>query len=153
MSKKNVLGKLTLFFVGIMFCMSTAFSQEKLPVESIKSDWVLFKEAKGIKFYAKQEVIETNDGRKPVSYAVVKLENTTNKEVKLLYNLEVHYNLGCNNCNPNSEARQLVTIAPNKSIEGKYTDGNTPLSVLLLNANLNNGWIPEYLMIGNLIIN
>jgi hypothetical protein len=153
MKKINVFSKLTLFFVGFMLCTSTVFSQEKLPVEAIKSDWTLFKEVKGVKFYIKEQVVETNDGRKPINYAVVKLENTTNKELKLLYNLEVHYNLGCNNCNQNSESRQLITIAPKSTVEGKVEDGNTPLSTLIVNNNLNNGWIPEYISLGNLIIN
>lgn len=153
MNKINVLVKLTLFFVGFMLFTSSVFSQERLPVEAIKSDWTLFKEVKGVKFYIKEQLVETNDGRKPINYAVVKLENTTNKELKLLYNLEVHYNLGCNNCNQNSESRQLITLAPKSTVVGKIEDGNTPLSTLVINRNLNNGWIPEYISLGNLIIN
>jgi hypothetical protein len=151
--KSHVLVKLSLSIVGIFLCMSNLFSQERLPVESITTDWTFFKEVKGVKFYVKEEKATVIEGKEPFTYVLVKLENTNNKAVKLIYNLAAHYNEGCVNCGNSQEARKLVEIPANQTVEGKYDSGNCPTSVLIYNPNNKLSWKPVSIAIENLIIN
>jgi hypothetical protein len=101
----------------------------------------------------KKQDISYKEGALPVTYVVVKLENTTDKDAKLLYNLAVFYNKGCNNCGNSQEYRKLVEVSAHSSIEGKVENGNSPIVSLLVNPNLNNGYIPEAIAVENLILN
>lgn len=153
MYKINVLVRLTLFFVGILLTTGNVFSQERLPVEAITPEWTFYKEVKGVKFYLKEEKATVIEGKQPFTFVLVKLENTNNKPVKLLYNLAAHYNEGCVNCGSSQEARKLVEIPANQTVEGKYDSGNSPTSVLLYNPNNKLSWKPVAIAIENLIIN
>jgi len=153
MKKINVLVKLTLFFVGLILCVNTAFSQERLPIETIKPEWTFYKEVKGVKFYLKEEKATVTEGKQPFTFVLVKLENTNNKPVKLIYNLAAHYNEGCVNCGNSQEARKLVEIPANQTVEGKYDSGNCPTSVMIYNPNNKLSWKPIAIAIENLIIN
>lgn len=150
MKKMNGLAKLSLFIIGMILCTSNVFSQEKFPVESITSEWTFYKDVKGIKFHVKKEVYSSN-GRLDVDYVVLKLENTTDKELTISYNLAVHYNEGCNGCNSTEYYKTLV-IPAHSSIEGKMTDGNSPVVMLLVNPNQKNGLIPQFITTENLVI-
>ncbi|MNU88384.1 hypothetical protein D3C71_781930 [compost metagenome] len=150
MKKINVLAKLTLIAVCFLMWSGNAFSQSKIPVESIKTEWSLFQEVKGIKFYAKKEV-HSNEGPLDVDYVVIKLENTSDKDVTITYSLAVHFNMGCNGCN-SSEYVKTLTIPANSSIEGNSYDGRSPLSETLSNHNQKNGWVPLFISTERLII-
>ncbi len=153
MNKQNLRINFGLTAMFLLFILFTGYSQERMSVADIKTDWTFFKEVKGLKFYVKQESVEVTPGKKPLTFVLVRIENTTNKDVTALYNLAVHYNFGCTNCGTSQEGRKPVVIPANGSVEGKYDNGNTPLSNLLVNPNLNNGWIPELIAIEQLIIN
>lgn len=142
--------------LSILFILGTSirgYSQERLLVSDIQTEWTFFKEINGLKFYVKQESVNLFEGKKPLTFVLVKIENTTNKEVTTLYNLAVHYNFGCTNCGTSQEGKKPIVIPANGVVEGKYSDGNTPLSNLLTNPNLNNGWIPEFIGLEQMIIN
>ncbi len=153
MNKIKFLVKLTSFFVGMMLCISSAFSQERLPVEAITPEWTFYKEVKGVKFFLKEEKATVMEGKQPLTFVLVKLENTNDKPVKLMYNLAAHYNEGCVNCGNSQEARKLVEIPAGQTVEGKYDSGNCPTSVLLYNPNNKLSWKPVAIAIENLIIN
>jgi hypothetical protein len=129
---------------------SKSFSQSKIPVESITTDWSLFQEVKGVKFFAKKEIF-SSPGRLDLDYIVIKLENTTNEELNISYNLAVYYNLGCNGCN-SDEYNKTLAIPPHSSIEGKMVDGNSPVAMPLTDPNLKNGWIAEFISTEKLTI-
>lgn len=148
--RKNKVG-LTLFF--LLFLFFKGYSQERMLVSDIKNDWTFFKEVKGLKFYVKQEAVEVFQGKEPLTFVLVRIENTTDKEVTTVYNLAIHYNFGCTNCGTSQEAKKPVVIPAHGTVEGQYTDGNTPTSNLLSNPNLKNGWIPEFIALEQIIIN
>jgi hypothetical protein len=150
MKKISVLAKLTLLALGFLLYSGTVFSQSKLPVEAIKTDWNLFQEVKGIKFYVKKEAYKS-EGRQDVDYVIVKLENTSNKDLKVSYSLAVHYDAGCNGCN-SGEYNKTLVVPANSSIEGKLTDGNSPTVMTLINHNQKNSWIPQFISTENLVI-
>lgn len=150
MKKMDMLSRMTLFFCGMLLLTGNAFSQGKLKAEAITTDWSLFQEVKGIKFYAKKE-IHTNEGPLNVEYVIVKLENTTGKEVAVTYSLAVHTNLGCNGCN-STEYYKTLTVPANSSIEGNPSKERSPMAELLVNHNLKDGWIPQYISTENLVI-
>jgi hypothetical protein len=147
--------KLINLLSGVAFFMlaSFAFGQQHYPTDAITTDWTMFKQERGINFYVKKQDISYKEGALPVTYVVVKLENTTDKDAKLLYNLAVFYNKGCNNCGNSQEYRKLVEVSAHSSIEGKVENGNSPIVSLLVNPNLNNGYIPEAIAVENLILN
>ena len=151
MKKMHVLKKLSLFISLTLLCNNSLFSQNKLPVASIDSEWNFFQEVKGIKFYVKREV-KSSMGRLDVDYLIFKLENTSNKDLDVSYSPVVYYNLGCNGCNSNEFYRNIVVPA-HSSIEGNLSNPNFPVVMLLSNPNLKNGWIPESIETRNLTVN
>lgn len=151
--KSHVLVQLTLFLTGFFLFTGNTYSQDRIPLESITTEWTLFKEVKGVKFYVKEEKATVIEGKQPFTFVLVKLENTNNKTVKLLYNLAAHYEEGCTNCGNSQEARKLVEIPANQTVEGKYDSGNCPTSVMLYNPNNKLSWKPLAVAIENLIIN
>lgn len=151
MKKKSVLARLTFFAIVFLMWSNSSFSQSKIPVESITTDWSLFQEVKRVKFYIKKEVF-SSEGRLDVDCAIIKLENTSNKELNVSYSLAVHYNLGCNGCNSDEYYRTLV-IPAHSSIEGKLIEGNSPTVTVLSNPNNKNGWIPKFITTEKLTIN
>lgn len=140
---------------GIAFFLfaSVSFGQQHYPTNALSYEWTLIKQEKGINFYAKKTDEVVIEGKKPLTFVLVKLENTTSKNAKLLYNLAAFYNEGCQNCGSSQEARKLVELPANGTVEGAVDKGNSPLSIMLQNPNINNGWIPESIAIENLIIN
>lgn len=147
--------KLLNYVTGLFFFLfaSLAFGQQHYPVESITTDWTLFKQEKGINFYIKKHDYVYSQDALPVTYVVVKLENTTAKDAKIIYNLAVFYNEGCNNCGNSQEYRKLIELKANSTVEGKFDDRSSPISSLLVNPNLKNGLVPEAIAVENLIIN
>lgn len=129
------------------------FSQERIPVSSVTKDWTLIKSEKGLNFYVKSVDETVFEGKKPLTYVLVKIENTTANNAKALYNLAAFYTEGCQNCGMSQEARKLIEIPATSSIEGVYDSGNCPTSVLLVNPNNPLAWHPEAIAIENLIIN
>lgn len=150
MKKISVLAKLTLVAITFLMFSGNALSQSKIPVETIKTDWSLFQEVKGIKFYAKKET-HTNEGALGVDYVVVKLENTSSKDLTVTYSLAVHFDMGCSGCNSNEYVKTL-TIPANSSIEGNSYDGRSPLSATIFNNNLKKSWVPLFISTEGLII-
>ncbi|MDR0801253.1 hypothetical protein [Fluviicola sp.] len=148
---KSHISKLSLFLVVFLLFGSKLHAQEKLPVESINQEWILFKEEKGLKFYIRKENIVSNSGNPEAEYAIVKLENTLNKQLTASYSLAVSYNMGCTGCG-SSEYAKTLTIPAKSSLEGNLSDGNSPLVMLLINHKLKNGWIPLYITTENLVI-
>jgi hypothetical protein len=151
MKNMRVLAKLSVFALIFLMWSNTTFSQSKIPVESITTDWSLFHEANGVKFYIKKES-RSSSGRLDVDYALIKLENTSNKKLNVAYSPVVHYNSGCNGCGSNEFYRTLE-IPAHSSVEGKLTDANLPVVVLLSNPNLKNGLIPQSVALEKLSIN
>lgn len=144
MKKMRILAKLCLLAMTFFMWSSKSFSQSKIPVESIKTDWTFFKQEKGIKFYVKKEI------QSPDEYVLVKLENTTNKEITISYTLAIHYNLGCNGCN--TEHLKSYTIPANSSIEGNLSLFASPLAMHLTNYNSKSGYVPLHIATENLTI-
>lgn len=144
MKKINVLFIMTSFFLGLVFFSSNTFAQEKFQVESITTEWNFFKEEKGVKFYVKKEIQSSDE------YVVVKLENTTNKEITVSYTLAIHYNLGCNGCN--TEHLKSFTIPAKSSIEGNLSHFASPLAMHLTNHDPKNKYVPQYISTENLTI-
>lgn len=145
-----MLSKIALFFLGMLFSGS-AFSQEKLNAEAITSDWSLFHEAKGIKFYIKKDVF-SSPGRLDMDYALIKLENTSDKTLDVSYKPVIYYSTGCANCS-SDEYFRTVTVPAHGSIEGNLEDGKLPIVILLTNPNLKNSLVPQAVGIQNLTIN
>lgn len=127
------------------------FSQNRLPVSEIGTEWTFFKEANGIKFHTKKEVQPSKNGNSHADYVLVMLENTTNKELTVSYTLAVHYNLGCNGCNGKENTKTYV-IPANSKIEGTLSDFASPIAMLLQNYEYNSEFIPEFISTENLII-
>jgi hypothetical protein len=151
MKKIGVLAKLTLLALGFLMLSGNVFSQSKIPVTTIKTEWNLFQEVQGIKFFSKKEIHTAEGGPLDVEYVIVKLENTTDKDLTVAYSLAVHYNMGCNGCS-SREYYKTLTIPAHSSIEGNPSNGRSPLSELLINHNQKNGWNPLYISTENLII-
>lgn len=152
MNKQNLRIKFGLSFLLLFFILFTGYSQEQMPVNEIKSDWTFFKEVKGIKFYVKKEFRSIDQSPQPLEYFVVKIENNTSKDVKLLYNFGVISNFGCTGCET-SENRQLIELKKNSTIQGDLNNWNYALMGLLVNPNIKNGLVPESITLLNLIIN
>jgi hypothetical protein len=144
MKKMRVLAKVSLLALTFLMWSGTIFSQSKMPVESLTKDWSVFQEVKGIKFYAKEEI------QSPDQYVLVKLENTTDKEITISYTLAVHYNLGCNGCN--TEYLKTYSIPAMSSIEGNLSNYMPPLAMHITNNNPKNTYIPLYISTENLTI-
>ena len=151
MKKMRVLAKLCLLAMTFFMWSSNVFSQSKIPVESITTDWSLFQEVKGVKFYIKKEAF-SSVGRLDVDYAIIKIENTSNKDLSVAYSPVVHYNSGCNGCGTNEFYRTLE-IPAHSIIEGKLSDPKLPVVMLLSNPNLKNGMIPQSVALEKLSIN
>ncbi|AEA42032.1 hypothetical protein [Fluviicola taffensis] len=149
--KSQILIKLTLSILGIFLITGNLFSQEKLPVEKITTEWTLFQEVKGVKFYIKKDIHQAEGGSNNVDYALVKLENTTNKEISVSYSLAVHYAEGCKGCN-SSENNKKIAIPSNSSVTGNTADGFSPVATLLINHNQKDSYIPLFISTENLII-
>lgn len=144
MKNMRVLAKLSVFALIFLMWSNTASSQSKIPVESITTDWSLFQEVKGIKFYAKKEI------QSPDEYILVKLENTTDKEITISYTLGIHYNLGCNGCN--TEHLKSYTIPAKSIIEGNLSNFASPLAMHLTNHDPKNNYVPQSISTENLTI-
>lgn len=144
MKKMRVLAKVSLLALTFLVWSSNVFSQSKIPVESLTTDWSLFQEVKGVKFYLKKET------QSPDEYVLVKLENTTNKEITISYTLAVHYNLGCNGCN--TEYLKSYTIPSMSSIEGNLSNFMPPLAMHITNNNPKNTYTPLHISTENLTI-
>lgn len=144
MKKMRVLAKLSLLALTFLMWSSNVFSQSKLPVGSLTTEWSLFQEVKGVKFYAKKE-IQSHD-----EYVLVKLENTTNKEITISYTLAVNYNLGCNGCN--TEHLKSYTIPAMSVIEGNLANFASPLAMHLTNHDPKNNYVPLHISTENLTI-
>jgi hypothetical protein len=150
MKKISVLARLTLFAVSFLMWSSNVFSQSKIPVESITTDWSLFQEVEGVKFYVKKEVVSSK-GRLDIDYVVIKLENTTDKNLTLSYKLVINYDLGCNGCNSDEYLKTLI-IPTNSTIEGNLREGNSPTAMILYDPNAKEVWNPKSILVQNLII-
>lgn len=144
MKKMRVLAKVSLLALTFLVWSSTVFSQSKMPVESLTTDWSLFQEVKGVKFSAKKEIQAKDE------YVLVKLENTTNKEITISYTLAVNYNLGCNGCN--KEHLKSYTIPAMSSIEGNLSHFASPLAMHITNNDPKNTYIPLHISTENLTI-
>lgn len=84
------------------------------------TEWKLFKEEQGIKFYYKYADCDFTD-KLDAQWVLLKIENTTNKTLLIEWNLYNYFNGVCGLCknDPNNEAHKEIKLAPNSSIEGE----------------------------------
>lgn len=150
---KRTYNSLLKVFLGCFFLFNTQLFAQRLETSKLTNEWQLLKQEQGIKFYVKQQDAVIFEGKKPFNYAIMKVENTTSKDAKLLYNFAVYYNEGCVACGESQEARKLIEVGAGQSVTGTYDSGNCPTSVLLYNPNNAMSWKPQFIQIENLIIN
>jgi hypothetical protein len=77
---------------------------------------------------------------KPLYYSFLKIENTTNEKVFLVFNYGLQFEEGCSGCDDYSEYHVEIAIEPNQTLEGDCTFSNGQLTRLIVNPNLSGGW-------------
>src|SRR5690606_4531546 len=107
----------TLLSLLLLFSFQ-GYSQQAIPVSKLSSDWSLIQSEKGINFYAKLALAEVYEGKEPLQFALIKLENTTSKKATLIYNLASYFAEGCVNCGDSQEARKSIEIPAGETVVG-----------------------------------
>ena len=117
----------------LVFTGFTAMSQSKLNASEINSDWTLLSEKDGVKMYVQKGECQMGNVETPFTYGFLKVENTTNTEKHVNFNINLFYTDGCAGCDNNNGEYASITVAPNSSLEGGCSSQNGQLGLLIRN--------------------
>lgn len=99
---------------------------------------ILVKESNYIISYTKGECAVV-EGLKPFEYGFLKVENLTNKELKLGFNVVLQFDGGCDGCNGTDESRFYIDLKPNQKYHATCASENRSL-FLIRNPNFDGSW-------------
>ena len=77
--------KQIVLFLFLFICLGS-FAQNRVNKDQLSENWKLINSVEGVNFFAKLESVDVyKNGSENFTYVVVKVENTTSKEVNLNY--------------------------------------------------------------------
>ena len=127
---KKIMNRLLLVFA--MFASISAFAQGELKSADLNGTWTMIQEKDGVQVFLKQEKCDVG-ATKPLTYAFIKVQNTTTESKSVEFLFETHYADRCVGCGDEKEYIQTVNVKGNSSIEGNSTFERSELSLLINN--------------------
>jgi hypothetical protein len=118
-----------------------------------ETDWQITENKEGVIFSTRRGNCEIFQGKKPLYYSFLRIENTGSEPKKLSFNYGLAFEEGCSGCDDDSESHVEITIGPNETLEGNCLFSNHLLTRLIVNPNLAGGWKFKSEMLTNLQIN
>ena len=91
------------------------------------SQWHEYKNIDGVQFSVQDMSCDQ------MNHKFIKVENTTNKKVKVTYQLEVRFQNSCVGCDNSPEQKSVITLSPGEKMEGGC-HGNVPARLDILVA-------------------
>ena len=138
---RKILTVLALFFAF------TAVSQEA-PKDT---DWALLAQENGVEIFGKIDKCPMK-GKMPLSYAFLRVVNSTESEKNVQFSFGLKYDQGCSGCSENGEFTSSVSVAGNSSLEGACIEPNGRLIRLVWNPNLPSSWQFESIELNNVTV-
>ena len=108
-----------LSFYILLLTTTTLFSQ---------SQWHEYKNVNGVQFSIQDMTCDN------MKHKFIKVENTTNKRVKISYQLEIRFQNNCVGCENSPEHKSEITLSPGEKVEGGC-NGNAQARLDILVAN------------------
>ena len=105
--KKLFLG-LTLFSALLIAQVSSA--QTQIDASELSTEFVQIEEQDGLIFSVSRQECVVIEGQKPVVYLFVQIENTTNEEITVDFNIALQYAEACSGCDYSSEHRSSIHL-------------------------------------------
>ena len=144
----KVMTKQIVLFLFMFICLGS-FAQNRVNKDQLSENWKLINSVEGVNFYAKLESVDVyKNGSENFTYVVIKVENSTSKEVNLNFLISGFYDGGCLGCADNVENTKTLTIKANESFVGTAENN---FSRLVQNPKLKNSWKFEAIGINNVI--
>lgn len=85
----------------------------------------------------------------PFQFAFLKVENKTDDELNLRFNIEVHFQEGCSGCNHSDESYYEIKLKP-KEIYQSSCEVNDKSKIYLKNPNFSGAWNFEEIKLKNI---
>ncbi len=124
-------------FCSMLFISILSYGQT---TQTLNTDWSQIITKDGVVFSTKRNTCEMVGNKKPLYYSFLKIENTTNEKLFLVFNYGLQFEEGCSGCDDYSEHHVEIAIEPNQTLEGDCTFSNGQLTRLIVNPNLSGGW-------------
>lgn len=121
-----------ILLVSSLIIGNLSFGQQSMKASEIGSDWTLFTTQNGVEIYVKQDKCDVG-AKELLTYAHVRLNNTTDVAKTVDFNFEIHHTNGCAGCGNTDEYRKSVSVPATGSIEGDCSFKNPELSLLINN--------------------
>ena len=115
------------------------------------TDWELLAQDNGIEIFGKIDKCPMK-GKEPLSYAFLKVINSTEMDKNVAFSFGLKYDQGCSGCAENDEYSNSVTIPANTTFIGDCSDPNGELIRLVFNPNLPSMWIFESIELNNFTV-
>ena len=128
------------FFFFTLFASSSVFSQERMTEDQLSEEWQLIQEQDDVKFYVQEMDCSFDYLEKPLKYIFVRIENNSINDLRVQYNIALHFEEGCSGCEEESEFNSGVVIKANSSIEATCKTKEKELTHVIVNPNLKGGW-------------
>lgn len=113
--------KRIVFFVAVLMILyvGTGFSQDVYPMIERSTDWVLYQKKDGVEQYYKFQECNIPEEGFYREYVLIKLVNTTDKVVRVEWDIVSWYGNKCANANvDNPEYHRSVILQPLQTVEG-----------------------------------
>lgn len=135
--KKLFLG-LTLFSALLIAQVSSA--QTQINASELSTEFVQIEEQDGLIFSVSRQECVVIEGQKPVVFLFVQVENTTNEEKTVDFNIALQYAEACSGCEYGSEHRSSITIGAGETVTGDCSFESKGTSRVIYNPNYKGGW-------------
>ncbi len=148
------LNKLSIFFFSLLILILTSeisFSQNVNAIEKYPLDeWTLYQEISGVEIYFQKTECHDIKYDKHAEYVLIKIINTTKKDLKVQWKREIWYNYECFNCESESEEYiSKVLVKAGESIEGNCSkESNRNLNICSKLLRYNTKKLTDFKMTG-----
>ena len=124
---------------SVVVAISTVLCVNAQSLEQPNTDWSELTRKDGVIFWVKHQECSIVETQKPLQYAMMRVENTTNEKKQLSFNFGIQYTDVCSGCDDFSENHVDISIEPNSTVEGDCTFEKHLLTRLIYNPNHNHG--------------
>ena len=132
--------KQPIVYMIFMLISSFSFSQGKMNKDQLNESWQLLQESQGVKVFAKKQNHAIAPNQLPLEYILLKIENTSEQEMNVQFQLASIYTEGCVGCDFVPETSFKKTLEKGQSIVGSCETSQPGMQVLVNNPNLKKGW-------------
>ncbi|AEA45992.1 hypothetical protein [Fluviicola taffensis] len=120
---------------------SAAYSQEELTLITTPE----------LKISYVEGPCDVESGKQPYEFAFLKIENLTNTNLHVGFNIVVQFEEGCAGCNGSDESLYYQSLSPNQIFTANCGT-NDKTKVYLQNPNFSGAWHFQQLKIENLVV-